>query len=142
MAKYKSFGATLQRFIVDTWTDVAQVASVGDFSISREIIETTTHDSTGGFREYVGSLRDLEEFEVTLLFDKDDSSHEWFRDEATTGTNDEGSAFRTKLSGSANEVWEFTAIVAGFNLSGREIDGRLEAVLTLRPTGAPDFDPS
>lgn len=142
MAKYKSFGATVQRLISATWTDVAQIASVGDFSLMRETIETTTHDSTGGFREYIGSLRDLEEFEMTLLFDPADTTHVYFRDQVATGTNDNGEDFRTKLSGTATDVWEFTAIVSHFSLTGREIDGRLEATVTFRPTGAPDFSPA
>ena len=138
--KYAAFGAELQRLITATWTAVASVAKIGEFSLMRETIETTTHDGDG-FRSYIGSLADLEEFDMTLVFDKDDVSHEYFRDQVLGLLNPTGETFRTKLSSTADEEWEFTAIITKFALSEREVDNRIEAVVTFRPTGAPDFDP-
>lgn len=136
--KYTSFGAQLQRLIAATFTSVASIAKIGDFSIMRDTVEVTSHDGTG-FKEYLATLSDLEEFDMTLLFDPDDVSHEYFRDQINDRLNPSGETFRTVLSGTASETWEFSAILTKFALSERDVDGRLEAVVTFRPTGQPDF---
>ena len=139
MAKYSAFGAQLLRLISSTYTAVAGIAKVGDFSVMRETVDCTTHDGDG-FREYLATLGDTEEFDLTLLFDPADSSHEYFRDQVRNRLNSSGETFRTRLSSAATEQWEFTAIVTKFTLTEREIDGRLEAVVTFRPSGRPTFE--
>jgi hypothetical protein len=142
MAKHTSFGADFQRLITATWTAVASVAKIGDFSVMRETVETTTHDGDG-FRDHIATLADLDEFDMTLLFDPDDVSHEYFRDQVADRLNANGETFRTKLSTSVGtETWEFQAIITKFVLSERDTEGRLEAVVTFRPNAKPDFDPA
>jgi len=139
--KYAAFGAQFQRLISATWTAVAGISKIGDFAVMRDTIEVTTHDSTN-FREYIGSLADVEEFDITMVFDHEEASHEYFRDQVTNLSNPAGETFRTVLSTTAAETWEFTAIVTKFSLSERDIEGRVEATVTFKPTGAPDFDPA
>lgn len=145
MSKYTSFGAKFQRDVTATWTDIAQIQSFGDFSITKDTIECTAHDSAGQFREYIESLKDVEEFDLSLYFDPDDTHHTYLRDQAVQGTLPGGETFRTVLTGDTGvtaDTWEFDAIVTGFQLTGREIEGLLEAVVTFKPTGAPDFAPA
>lgn len=140
MAKYKSFGAKFQ-YNNSGWLDLAQVASIGPFDMQRETIDTTTHDSTSGYRELVGHLRRVQPFAVTVVYDPVDTGHVFMRNAYTSGS-DTGTAFRLVFADTGATDWEQNCIVTGFQVSDQTIDGRLEAVITLTPSGAPNFTPA
>jgi len=53
-----SVGSKFQRWDDSAWVDVAEVKSIAGPGMSRETIDVTTLDSTGGYREFIGSFRD------------------------------------------------------------------------------------
>ena len=56
------YGATLERSSDEsTWTVIPGVTSITLPSVTQEYVETTSLDSTGGYREYIGGLKDAGE---------------------------------------------------------------------------------
>jgi len=49
---------TLFRKYSSGWSNIAEVRSINGPTLSRETIEVTSLDSTGGYREYIPSFRD------------------------------------------------------------------------------------
>src|SRR5262245_2246345 len=58
-----------------TFTDVAQVASIGSIEISSDETEVTTLDNTSGFREFLQTFKDSGELPITLVWDPDLPTH-------------------------------------------------------------------
>lgn len=52
-----------------TYTEVAQVASIGSVAITADEVEVTTLDNTSGFREYLTTFKDAGELPITLVWD-------------------------------------------------------------------------
>lgn len=52
-----------------TYTDVAQVSSIGSIAITADEVEVTTLDNTSGFREYLQTFKDAGELPLTLVWD-------------------------------------------------------------------------
>jgi hypothetical protein len=73
MAKYTGVGGAF-RIGKDTagtvtYTDVAQVSSVGSISISSDEVEVTTLDNLSGFREFLQTFKDAGELPIGLVWD-------------------------------------------------------------------------
>lgn len=100
-------------------------------------IETTDFDSTGGFREYVGTLKDPGQMSFTLNFDPDSAGHEALCDDHDAAV---ARTFQLEFSHvSPPRIWEFDAFVAEITPKA-EVDGLIEAQVTLRVTGNIDRD--
>ena len=50
------------------WTNLAEVNSISGPSMSRETIDVTSLDSTGGYREFIASFRDGGNVQLTMNF--------------------------------------------------------------------------
>jgi len=51
-------GTLFNRWDGSAWVNIGDINSIGGPSSSRETIDVTTLGSTGGYREFIGSLRD------------------------------------------------------------------------------------
>lgn len=52
-----------------TWTTVARLETIGEFSMGEyDDVEITTHDSPGGFKEYIAGLADAGELELSGIW--------------------------------------------------------------------------
>lgn len=56
---------------VPGWTNISEVISVSGPNKSRETIDVTSLDSTGGYREFVGSFRDGGTVSLAMIFRRD-----------------------------------------------------------------------
>jgi predicted secreted protein len=65
MAKIKSFGIG----VTVATNAIGGLTDVGLPGVDVSMIDTTTHDSTGGFREYVSGLKDAGSLELTGKYD-------------------------------------------------------------------------
>lgn len=78
MAKYTGVGG---KFSVDmgvtpgTFTEVAQVQSIGSVAVTADETEVTTLDNTSGFRDFLATFKDAGELPVTLVWDPVLPSH-------------------------------------------------------------------
>lgn len=71
MAKYTGRGGTIsvESAVAGTFTEIAQVNSIGSVSITSDEVEVTTLDNTSGFREYLQTFKDAGELPITLVWD-------------------------------------------------------------------------
>jgi len=61
-------GTIFRQLIGSVYTPIARVMSISGPSMSREMIDITTFDSTDGYREFIPSLRDGGEVSFDMLF--------------------------------------------------------------------------
>jgi hypothetical protein len=53
------------------WTTLSKVESISGPTFSRNVIDDTTFDSTGGYQEFITGLRDAGELTFTMKFTRD-----------------------------------------------------------------------
>lgn len=132
MAKYAAKGAIIKYENPASTFNV--IPAVGDFELDlgdTEEIDVTTHDSAGSYRETVNGFIAPAEISFPLVYDPADTHHAFLL------TNHGGSAltFQVILPDTGAGTFEFDAIIKGFRVSA-PVDGRLEATVSIKPTGA------
>ena len=55
---FSGVGVKFRRWSGSSWADIAEVNSISGPTMSRETIDVTSLDSTGGYREFIGGFRD------------------------------------------------------------------------------------
>lgn len=114
---------------------VAEVTSINPPSASRDTIDTTTHDSTGDYREFIASLIDAGEATITVHHNPgsvdDVRINSVFASGALTAfaidLNKPASATMRRTSGSC--------IITGYAPSDVVIDDKMTAELSLKVSG-------
>lgn len=116
------------------YATIAGVKSIDGPNTQLAFLETTDFDSSGGFREYVGGLKDPGQISMTLNFDADSTGHQDLLADHDNATLRD---FRLQFgpSGSPNQIWGFQAFVESVGPRA-EVDGIIEATATLRVTGS------
>jgi predicted secreted protein len=124
MAGIKSFGATVKvnTILVGGLTDITP----GGVDVTN--IDVTAHDSSGGWREFVGGLTDGGTLELTGNYDQDNVGQVELRDER-------GEVAAIIVTFSDGSTSTFSAVVGGFNLSN-PLDDKIEFSCSLKVTGA------
>jgi predicted secreted protein len=124
MAKIKSFGVA-----VSVATNA--IGGLTDVSVSGTdvtFVDITTHDSTGGFKEFVGGLKDGGTLELSGKYDIADTGQIYLR--ANPG---ESASCVVTLSDSSTA--SFTAIVGGYSITN-PLDDAVDFSASLKITGA------
>lgn len=120
----------------ETFTTIAEIKSITGPEISRNVIDVTTHNTTGGWEEALAGLLRSGEVSFDINFVPTDATHD-----PTTGLlaaikNNTKTNFQiTFPDGSPATVWSFSGYVTKFG-TGAEIDNVLNASITIKPTGA------
>ena len=110
------------------------IPSLLDFELDlgeTEEIDVTTHDSTGDTREFVNGFKNPADMTIPIVFDADDTVHQYLQ--AAHGGAAEDFVLTLPNTGAA--TYTFSALVKGFSIAS-PVDGRQEATMTLKPTGA------
>lgn len=120
----------------ETFTTIAEVTEISGPSLALDVIDVTSHDSTGGWREKIGGLLDGGEVTFTINYLPSNATHN-----ATTGLlrdlkNRTKRNFKLVFPDAGSSTWSFTALVTSFEPS-EPIDDRLTADVTLSITGQP-----
>lgn len=113
---------------------VGELKSISGISLSAETIETTTLESTDGYRTYVGGLRDGGEVSVSGNFDSSDSTGQLA---LVTALNAGTSTAMTIVFPTAiGYTWTFNGIVTGVS-TGADMDDVVTFDATIKVTGKP-----
>ena len=117
----------------ESFTTIAEVADIGGPSFSRESIETTSHDSTGGYREFIPGLREGGEVTFTINFMPEDATHV-----AAIAQFDDDSVHNWELVYPIlpSKKWVFAAFLTKFDTKA-PVGEKLSADLTLKVSGKP-----
>jgi predicted secreted protein len=124
MAKIKSFGigVTAATNAIGGLTDV----SLPGIDVS--MIDLTTHDSSGGFREFTGGLKDAGSVDLTGKYDYSNTGQAYLR-------NNPGVSAAFVVTFSDGTKASFTAIVGGFQVTN-PLDDATEFSCSSKITGA------
>lgn len=136
------YGTVLERLTNATspqvWQRIAERINLSGPSMSRDTPDVTHMDSPGGWREFIPGLKDGGEIQIEGNLVPEDPSQN-----ADTGLlNEFESDVRGHwrlvfpLSGSPPVVWEFDAIMSGFE-TDIPVDDKMTFTATLKISGKP-----
>lgn len=134
MAGLDAFGIALKRSDMATptasFTTIGNVTSVSGPEIERETYDVTAHDSTSGWREFIGGLKDGGE--VSLDVNYDPRKHDvYVADFEDTTPRD----YKLTFPGTLGE-WALKLILTGFAQEA-PVDDKLAASLKFKVSGKP-----
>lgn len=134
MTNINAFGTKLYRGGT-AGTAIAQVDNIGGPGLKVNALETTNHDSTGGWQEFIGGLKDGGDVKLDINYDPAGATH---KDAAggllTDLKNGTANAYALKFSDAATTTWTFSALVTGFEPKA-PANGKLAASVNLKVTG-------
>src|SRR5512138_534510 len=111
-------------------TTIKEVCDISGPAMKAGTIDTTNHDSTGGWREFVTTLKEGGEVTFQINYDPAHATH---KDAAGGLLNDfkngTSVAFSVTFTDAANTVWSFSAFVIGF-APKMPVEGKLSADVT------------
>ena len=133
MAKYSAFGTALKK----GGTEYAQVKSISGPGLSLDTEDVTSHDSTGGWEEVVGTILRSGEVTLEIEYDPAAATHKYAAGglvyDLVQKTIIE---FTLEFPDVAITTWTFNALITGFE-PGMPVDGALTAAVKLKLTGQP-----
>jgi predicted secreted protein len=132
MAKYSAFGCLLKR----ASTTIANVTNISGPGLSLDTEDVTSHDSTGGWEEVVGTILRSGEVTLDIVYDPDNATHKY----ASAGLLHDlvsrvPTTYNLFFSDSTPATWSFSALVTGFQ-PNMPVNGALTASVSLKLTGS------
>jgi len=112
---------------------IAELTNIGDIELSQEFIDVTTHDSTGGYREFVAAkIREAGEVAVEGNFLATDTDGQiGLKDDLEAGT-----VQNFVITFPEGTSWTFTAVVSKFSISS-PLEKQMGFSATLKIAGKP-----
>lgn len=137
MAEYAGFGAILQQFdTTNGYVTIAQVDDIQALVLGLGTPDVTAHDSADAHRGFVGSVKEIGEVSLALVFDPAAATHVagW------TALASRGyEIFKIIFPDAGNTEWAFRAFVTGFEPNA-PVEDKLAANVTLLGTGDPRLE--
>ena len=124
-------GTLFRRWSGSAWVNIAEVNSIQGPNKSRETIDVTSLDSTGGYREFIASFRDGGTVQLTMNFTR--STYELMNNDFESDT---AQSYEIVLPDDDNTSLEFVGLVTEVPLS-ITTDDKVTANVTIKVTGQP-----
>lgn len=124
MAKIKSYGVA----VTVATNSIGGLTDVNVSGTEVNFVDVTTHDSSGGYKEFVGGLKDGGTLDLTGAYNIADTGQVYLR--ANPGTS-----AACVVTFSDDSTATFTAIVGGYSTSN-PLDDKVEFTSSLKITGA------
>jgi predicted secreted protein len=133
MAKNAAFGTVIKRGS----TAIAQVSNIAGPGLSLDTEDVTSHDSTGGWEEVVGTILRSGEITLDIVYDPANATHK----NAAAGLIGDlvaraATTFSIVFPDVGHTTWSFDALVTGFE-PAMPVDGALTASVKMKITGQP-----
>ena len=131
MSKTHAFGTVFK------WNGipVAGLNSINGIDISVDQIDITTHDSTGGYKEYMSGLMDTGDVPISGYFDSSDTTGQ-----LTMLTDMNAKTTREciiQFPVSTGTIWTFNGLITSMKIGDSSVDGAIPFTATIKPTGQP-----
>ena len=120
----------------ETFTDIAEITSISPPSLSKDTIETTTHNSVDRYKEFISGLRDAGEVSLDINYDPADATHNLLTGLLGEYEKDAPSNYKIIFPDSGTTTWSFAGILTSFEASA-PIDDKLTASITIKISGKP-----
>lgn len=139
MAKYAAVGTEFRRstdgFAAND-TLIGQVRDISGPSLSADVADVTSHDSTNDWEEIRPTILRSGEVTLEVLFDPADSGHVALRQDLTSKAERD---FKVVFPDTATTEWQFKGYVTAFAPAAPH-DGELTASITIKLTGKPTLN--
>lgn len=134
MAKVKSIGTTFKMGPTTPTTAVGSLKSISGLEVSADTIETTSLDSTGGFREFIQGLKDGGDVALEGDLDKATTANQ----NAIYTAYTTGIVQKCAIEYPDGSKWAFDGIVTGLSTSA-DLEDLVGFSATIKVTGVPVF---
>lgn len=121
----------------EVFTTVAAVN--GDLpmpDLTQATAEITSRDSTGGYDEFIPTIKSAGEIEFDLIWDPANATHGGATGLLALYNNQTKRNFQITLPSPLTQKWSFAAYVTGYQATAPQ-DGAMTATVKLKLTGAP-----
>lgn len=141
MPAYSSFGTLLQMGSTDggggSFTTIAQVLDISGPEFSVDTEETTNQSSSGGYEEFIPTIKRSGNVTFDVLYDPSAATHE----HASTGLlyvmiNRKLRGFQIVMPTTPAKQWNFLGYVVGFS-QANAVAGTQRASITIKISGQP-----
>ncbi len=136
MTKYSAIGTSLKRGGTGG-TAIAQVQDIEGPDLSLDTEDMTSHDSTGGWEEHVGTILRSGEVTFDIVYDPGAATH---KNAAGGLIHDMASktaqTYALTFPSSPAVSWTFSALVTGFKPKA-PVAGKLAASVKMKVSGQP-----
>lgn len=122
----------------ETFTALAEVTDITGPGMSRELPDATHMKSPGGWREFLGGLKDAGEITVECNHLPNNETHGAESGVLSLFASGERRAWRIKFPVSPEKIWEMDAVVSAFEPSF-PVEDKLMLSVTLKVSGQPAF---
>jgi len=122
-------GTLFRRWDGSNWVNIAEINSISGPSMSRDTIDVTSLDSTGGYREFIGGFRDAGTLQLTMNF-----SRTTFDLMKTDFESDTSQNYEIVLPDGDNTTLEFVGLVTELPLE-ITADDKITSSVSLKITG-------
>ncbi len=116
------------------WESIAEINSIAGPSKSRETIDVTSLDTTGGYRQFIGSFRDAGTVTLNMNFTRD--TYEQMNDDFES---EDRQNYEIVLPDADNTTLEFTGLVTELPLD-IPMDDKITADVTIKVSGKPTLN--
>ena len=113
----------------ETFTQMAEINSITGPNKTRDTIDVTDLDSTGGYREFIGSFRDGGEVTLSMNFTLDT-----YDDINADFESDTLRTYQIVLPDTGNTTFEFEGLVSSLGLA-IPMDDKITADVTIKVSG-------
>lgn len=133
MAKYDAFGIALKK----GGTAYAQAKSISGPELSLDTADVTSHDSTGGWEEVVGTILRSGEVELEVAYDPAHATHKYAAGGLIYDLVQKTAIELTLVfPDAASTTWTFSGLWTSFKPQG-PVDGALTAIAKFKISGQP-----
>lgn len=120
----------------ENFTTIAEVRDISGPALGQDTADVTSHDSTGGWEEHIGTILRSGEVTFDVNYIPTDSTHDASAGLINDMENRTLRNFQLVFPDGSSTTWSFAALVTGFE-PGAPVDGELTASVTLTPSGQP-----
>lgn len=128
-----AIGTLFRRWTGSSWSNIAEVKSITN-SKTRETIDVTNFDSTGGYREFIGSIRDAGEISLEMNFLR--NMYELLN---TDYESDDLQNYEIVFPDTEETTFEFTGLVIELGLAANVADV-ISSSVTIKISGQPTMN--
>lgn len=115
---------------------IAELTSISGLELSGETIDTTSLDSTGGYRTFIQGFKDGGEVSISGHFNPADTNGQYAL--FTGFSNGTVTSFKITFPSSMGAEWTFNGVVTGYT-TGAELENTVTFEATIKVSGQPSL---
>ena len=123
-------GTIFRRWNGSVWENISEISNIGGPTKSRDTIEVTNLDSTGGYREFIAGFRDAGTVPLTMNFTR--ATYDIMNDDFEDDTKQN---YEIVIPDSDSTTLEFVGLVTELGLA-IPMDDKISADATIKISGA------